>query len=136
MCSIYRQQCRYQQENDPFIIEIGYVGFIVGKPLACESIDGIYHRDARQHKEDVGHPLYALESMEDELLALVKLHGLYDTEGQGAEQEHPASIKQHGRIDKPEGEATCPDHHHDATYHINHTLNLTQLSHRLVRFLC
>ena len=53
VCSVQFDEGCYQQKHHPLVVEIGDIGLVVGKPVAGKSIDCIYHRDARQHEEDV-----------------------------------------------------------------------------------
>ena len=90
MRGIQLQQGCDEKEDYPLIIEIGDIGLIVLKPAAQESIHCIYHRDAREHEEDVCHILHSLQAMDNQRRPLIDLHRLHHAEEYGAQQESPA----------------------------------------------
>ena len=79
----FEQRCD-EQEHHPLVVEIRDVGLLVGEPMAEEGVHRIYHRDARQHEEDVGNILHALQSVDNLRIALVELHRLHQGEKHGA----------------------------------------------------
>ena len=125
MRGIEFQQGGYEQEHHPFVVEIGDVCLLIGEPMTEKCIHGIDHRNARQHEEDVGNILHALQTVDDLRIALVELHRLHQGEKHGAQQEHPAGVKQHVRINKTKCKAARTDNHQYAAKQKNSTLYLT-----------
>lgn len=120
----FEQGCD-EQEHHPLVVEIRDIGLLIGEPMAEEGVHRIYHRDARQHEEDVGNILHALQTVDNLRIALVELHRLHQGEKHGAQQEHPAGVKQHVRINKTKCKAARTDNHQYATKQKNSTLYLT-----------
>ena len=112
VCGVQFDEGCHQQKHHPLVVEIGDIGLVVGKPVAGKGIDCIYHRDARQHEEDVGHCLNALQTVNHLLRAFIELHRLHHTESYRAQEEKPAGVKgQLGINHITEGEAACAYHH-------------------------
>lgn len=120
----FEQGCD-EQEHHPLVVEIRDVGLLIGEPMAEEGVHRIYHRNARQHEEDVGNILHALQTVDDLRIALVELHRLHQGEKHGAQQEHPTGVKQHVRINKTKCKAARTDNHQYAAKQKNSTLYLT-----------
>ena len=120
----FEQRCD-EQEHHPLVVEIRDVGLLVGEPMSEKGIHRIYHRDARQDEEYIGNILHALQSVDDLRIALVELHRLHQGEKHGAQQEHPAGVKQHVRINKTTCKAARTDNHQYAAKQKNSTLYLT-----------
>lgn len=111
VCGVQFDKGCHQQKHHPLVVEIGDIGLVVGKPVAGKGIDCIYHRDARQHEENIGNILHALQTVDNLRIALVELHRLHQGEKHGAQQEHPAGVKQHVRINKTKCKAARTDNH-------------------------
>ena len=118
-----------EQEQHPLVVEIGDVGLVVGEPVARKGVHGVDHRNTREHEEDVGDALYALEPMHDRRGTLVELHGLHHAEEHRARQESPAGIEHQTLPHKTKRKAARADYHQHATKQEQHTLKFTQLSH-------
>ena len=125
MRGIEFQQGGYEQEHHPLVVEIRDVSLLIGKPMAEEGVHRIYHRDARQHEENIGNILHALQSVDNLRIALVELHRLHQGEKHGAQQEHPAGVKQHGWVNESKSKAACTDNHQHAAEQENCTLYLS-----------
>ena len=106
----FEQGCD-EQEHHPLVGEIRDVGLRIGEPM--------------EHEEDVCHILHALQSVDNLRIALVELHRLHQGEKHGAQQEHPAGVKQHIRINKAKCKAARTDNHQYAAKQKNSTLYLT-----------
>ena len=125
MRGIEFQQGGYEQEHHPLVVEIGDICLLIGEPMTEKCIHGIDHRNARQHEEDVGDILHSLEAMNHQRIALVELHRLYQGKENGAQQEYPAGVKQHGWINESKSKAACTDNHQHAAEQENCTLYLS-----------